>query len=176
MRARVRFDDLCTKFFRKLHLCQLRLAESVLAIPRCFFILITTRRFLLSPAKRPTVVCSLKHVSPQLVPVIRHFSAITEFQLAKQAKHFNVRSLDRNIVLKGIRGIRSIIYGCAVCPNTRPQPCRGWSVLWRQLARPPSSSIEMTMMTPDANDDIMLEATSTTRNSDAVEYIVVFMS
>ena len=55
-RARVRFDDLCTKFVRKLHVCQLRLAESVFAISRCFFILITTRSFLLSPAKRPTVV------------------------------------------------------------------------------------------------------------------------
>ena len=36
--------------------------------------------------------------------------------------------------------------------------------------------IEMTMMTPDAKDDIMLEATSMTRNSDAIEFIVVFMS
>jgi len=104
-----------------------------------FFVFITTRSFLLSLAKRPTVVLVEACVpttcachSTLCFPVKQHDNRIPT---RKQPEHFNVPSLDRNLI-----GIRSIIYGCTVCPNTRPRPCRGWSVLWQQPAGTPASS------------------------------------
>jgi hypothetical protein len=81
----------------------------------------------------------------------------------------NVPSLDRNIAPKGLGVIRSII--CVrYAPIHLPDHVKGdqSSVDDRQDRR--LHPIEMTMMTPGSKDDIMLEVTSTTRNSDAVEY------